>query len=207
MKIIDISWELEEGMAVYTDNPSYKVSQYKPKPSGIVEIRIGNHTGTHVDSPKHAVHSGKTVEKILLKDVIGECRVLDMAHVRDGISAVDLKKAKIKKGERILVKTRNSNKTTRKFFADFVYLSSDGAEFLAKKQIKLFGTDYLSVKKSGSKDNTAHEALLKENIVIFEGLNLKNVSPGVYTFIGLPLKMKGLDGAPARAVLIKGKVQ
>ncbi len=207
MKIIDISWMLEEGMAVYTNNPPYKVSRYKPKTSGMSEIHMGNHTGTHVDAPKHAVRDGKTVEKISLGAVVGKCRVVDMTHVKNGISVDDLKKVKIKKGERILVKTKNSNRTTRKLFTDFIYLSSDGAKFLAKKQIKLFGTDYLAVKKSGSKDNTAHRALLEKNILIFEGLNFKNVLPGAYMFIGLPLKTKGLDGAPARAVLIKGKVQ
>jgi arylformamidase len=39
-------------------------------------------------------------------------------------------------------------------------------------------------------------------VVIVEGLNLMVPTPGVYEFICLPLRLTGLDGAPARAVLI-----
>jgi len=38
--------------------------------------------------------------------------------------------------------------------------------------------------------------------VIFEGLDLSKVKPGKYFFVGLPLKLMGLDGSPARAILL-----
>ncbi len=40
------------------------------------------------------------------------------------------------------------------------------------------------------------------NGVVVEGLNLAGVPPGEYTLVCLPLKLKGADGAPARAVLL-----
>ena len=197
---------MEEGMAIYPDNPPFQIKPYAYKTSVMAEISMGNHTGTHMDAPRHALEKGKTVEHVKLEPMIGLCRVLDMTHVKKGITVSDLKKAHIRKGERILVKTANSKRGTTKFFSGFVYLESAAAEFLAEKDIVLFGTDYLSVKQKGSADNTAHTALLKKSIVIFEGLNFAKVSPGTYFFIGLPLKVTALDGAPARAVLIKGKV-
>jgi arylformamidase len=45
--------------------------------------------------------------------------------------------------------------------------------------------------------------LLEAGIVIVEGLNLQNVSPGCYQLICMPLKLAGSEGAPARAVLIE----
>ena len=73
---------------------------------------------------------------------------------------------------------------------------------MAKKKIALFGIDYLSVKKRGGPDNRPHTELLKNRVVIFEGLDLSKAKPGKYFFVGLPLKFAGLDGAPARAILL-----
>jgi arylformamidase len=117
------------------------------------------------------------------------------------ISVDDLKPLKIRKGERILVKTRNSAVGFDRFRNDYVYLAGNAAAYLATKDISLFGIDYISVKQRGGKDNRAHTALLEKGIVILEGLDLSNVLPGRYNLIALPLGFTGLDGAPARAVL------
>jgi len=45
--------------------------------------------------------------------------------------------------------------------------------------------------------------LLEKGVVIVEGLNLSEVEPGAYELYCLPLKLKGLDGSPARAVLVR----
>jgi arylformamidase len=100
------------------------------------------------------------------------------------------------------VKTSNSLRGYDRFYADYVWLDGDAAIFLAGKGIALFGIDYLSVKQKGGADNRPHTALLDKDIVIFEGLDLSAVEPGRYFFAGLPLRLVGLDGAPARAVLL-----
>jgi arylformamidase len=41
----------------------------------------------------------------------------------------------------------------------------------------------------------------RHDIRIVENLVLANVSPGDYELIALPLKLRGLDAAPVRAVL------
>ena len=74
---------------------------------------------------------------------------------------------------------------------------------MAQKRIVLFGIDYLSVKKRGGSDNRSHTELLKNDIVNFEGLDLSQVEPDEYFFVGLPLKFIDLDGAPARAILLQ----
>jgi arylformamidase len=60
--------------------------------------------------------------------------------------------------------------------------------------------DYLSV---GQFDEgpEAHRILLGAGVVVLEGLNLAGVEPGRYELLCLPMKLKGADGAPARAVL------
>ena len=201
-KIIDISLLLSDKTIVYPGNPEIKIATIPGKTSTHYEITIGSHAGTHLDAPKHVFENGAGVDKVDLNKIVGECRVLDMTRVKEVIGVDDLKKEKIKKGERILVKTKNSKRGFEKFYDDYIYLGGEAAEFLAKKKIALFGMDYLSVKKRGGPDNRPHTELLRSGVVIFEGLDLSKVKPGKYFFVGLPLKFAGLDGAPARAVLI-----
>lgn len=207
-KIIDISLPLYNGMITYPGNPELKLrpprrgQKFLASTSFLTEINIGSHTGTHVDAPSHVFPKGKPIEVFKLAQLIGECRVIGMTHVKKAIMVSDLQKEKIKNGERILVKTNNSIRGFKNFYHDYIYLDGDAAEFLAKKNIGLFGIDYLSVKQKGSADTRPHTALLKKNIPIFEGLDLSKVKPGKYFFIGLPLRFTGIDGAPARAILV-----
>lgn len=203
MKIIDISLSLDGKTIVYPGNPKVSIKKHRSKTSVHSEITFGSHTGTHMDAPRHVFKNAPGVDKIDLKKMIGDCRVLDMTYIKESVKVNDLKKAKIKKGERILVKTNNSIRGFEKFRGNYIYLDGDAAEYLAKKKIALFGIDYLTVKQRGSSDTRSHDALLKNNIVIVEGLNLLKVKPGKYNFIGLPLKFTGLDGSPIRAVLVR----
>ena len=75
---------------------------------------------------------------------------------------------------------------------------------------KIFATDVLNshdgnnlVEKFGSNDFATHITLLEKEVVIIEGVDLREVSPGDYELVCLPLKYLGGegDGAPARTIL------
>ncbi len=82
-------------------------------------------------------------------------------------------------------------------------IEPEAAQILVSKNIKLVGIDYLSVEKFGSTDFATHITLLENEVVIIEGLDLREVSAGDYELICLPLKYIGGagDGAPARTIL------
>ncbi|PIT92813.1 MAG: cyclase [Candidatus Harrisonbacteria bacterium CG10_big_fil_rev_8_21_14_0_10_42_17] len=203
MNIIDISFPITKGMITYPKNPKFRVKSFSTGHSMISKIVLGTHTGTHVDVPRHVFKNGKTVEKMTLDSFFGSCKVFDFSNVCDAITVDHLSLHQIKKGDRVLIKTANSKRGFKKFYNDYVYLDGDAADWLAKKGIALFGIDALSVKKRGGSDQRPHTSLLKKNIPIVEGLDLSKVKGGNYTFIGLPLRLNGLDGSPVRAVLIK----
>ncbi len=202
MNIIDITHPLHAKVPVYPGNPRLQIKTVKGKTSQHSEIFMGSHTGTHVDAPRHVFRFGSGVDAMDLQNLVGTCRVLDLTHVKESIKIDDLKKYRIQKGERIIVKTKNSKRGFDRFFSDYIYLDGEAAVYLGKIGISLFGIDYLSVKKRGGADNRPHTELLKRRIVIFEGLKLDKVKAGKYFFIGLPLKFEKLDGSPARAVLV-----
>ena len=116
-----------------------------------------------------------------------------------------LKKFDINSKDIILLKTKNSDLAYNSLFnKDFVYLAKSGAEYLASKNIKTIGIDYLGIERN-QKDHDTHKILFKNEINIIEGLRLKNIdlSFNSYKLICLPLNIIGYEAAPARAILIK----
>lgn len=205
-KIIDISLALGNGTIVYPDNVPITLEEHAHMPekrSHLSKITMGSHSGTHIDAPKHAIIGGATIDALPLRAFVGPCRVIDYTASKEAITIDDLKKAEVKRDERILAKTSNSARGFEKFYDDYVYLDGDAADYLAELGIALFGIDYISIKKRGSADNRAHTSLLKKSIPIIEGLDLSSAPPGEYTLVCLPLKFVGLEGAPARAILLK----
>lgn len=203
LRIIDISLPLHRGTIMYPGNPSVRITSQRSTTSYVSEITLGSHTGTHVDAPRHAFRRGRGVDRLPLSAFIGPCRVLDMTGVRLAVTVSDLRPQRIRAGERILLKTKNSRRGFARWRDDYIWLAPDAAAFLASHRITLLGIDSLSVKQRGSPDNRPHTALLSRGIPIVEGLNLARVRPGRYTVVCLPLRFVGLDGAPARVVVMR----
>jgi len=203
-RIIDISMTIHEGMQVYKNKEEKKPKIYNTSnhETGRVHesrIDIDVHCGTHVDAPLHMLAGGETIETIGLERLVGPARVLDLTHVEDAITKDDLVPYGIQRGERILFKTKNS--LTDEFLWDFVYLREDGAQYLIERGVTLAGTDGLGIERA-QPEYTTHRPLLRNNIVIVEGLRLAHVEAGSYWLVIAPLKLTGIDAAPARAFLI-----
>ena len=208
MKIIDISRKIDEQMVVYKDKPEKRPQIVRTKSfaeHGANEtlINLDSHTGTHADAFYHMINNGKTIDHIQLERFMGACIVLDMTHIKEKISEKDLQKFSIKKNDIILLKTKKKREQSFNFI--FTYLDKSGAKYLAKKGIKLVGIDELGIERDQPNHDT-HVILFKAGIPVVEGLDLTKVKQGKYFFIGLPVNIQGGDGAPVRAVLVKGKL-
>ena len=190
-------------MAIYPGNPEVIFEEKNGATSTHTLMSFGTHTGTHIDAPKHVFKDGESIDLLDLNMFYGPARVLDLSSIKEKITIADVEKYSIQKGERILFKTSNSQRGFETFYTDYVYLDGDLADYLAQKEIQLCGIDYFSIKQKGGMDNRPHTSLLKAGIPIIEGINLSAVQEGMYTLIAFPLKLNGLDGSPARIVLVK----
>lgn len=204
-EFIDISLPLYEGMITYPGNPPFLAEWQQTPNTYLTKVTTGTHAGTHVDAPRHVDEAGTPVDEIALDRFFGPCRVLDLSSAKEHITLADLEPHAIKSGERILLKTNNSERGFAAFYDDYVYLEGDAADWLRDRDVALVGIDSLSIKKRGGEDQRPHESLLHAEIPIIEGLNLAGVAAGIYTFIGLPLRLQGREGSPIRAVLIAAK--
>jgi len=204
-QIIDISLPLQSGTIVYPGNPPIEIEEIKSEVSGSVlsKIQFGSHSGTHIDAQKHVINGGKSLDQIPLETFVGPCRVIDCTLDEGSVKVETLQKNNIQKNDRILLKTSNSSRGFETFYDDYVFVSPEASKYLADTEVALVAIDYLSIKQRGSKDNTPHTNILEKNIPIVEGVDLSKVEPGEYDLVILPLEFMNIDGAPARAVLLK----
>jgi arylformamidase len=208
MKIYDITVPISDRVPIYKGDPTATIEGVKSLAAGdaanISQIRCGVHTGTHVDAPNHFIDGTRRVDELDLDKLTGACRVIEISADVDAIEPEHL--PALDGLERVLFKTRNSafwNEPEKGFRSDFTYISPEAAQVLAHSGVKLVGIDYLSVEKFGSADHATHRTLLEKEVVVLEGVDLREVPAGEYEIVCLPLKYVGGlgDGAPARTIL------
>ncbi len=205
MKIHDISTLIHEDMIVYKNKEDKKpkitvVSDYDSGTHYESRAYLDMHVGTHMDAPLHMIKEGDTIDNQDLYKCVTKCKLFDLTHVKEEIVMDDIKDLSINEGDFIIFKTRNS--FSEEFDFKFVFISTDVAKFLSEKKIKGVGIDALSVERDNPLHET-HDYLLSSGIAVVEGLYLKDVKEGEYFLVVLPLKIKGGEGAPARAILIE----
>jgi arylformamidase len=199
MKIIDITRPLSEDILTY---PGDKRPVFRQVDRGhylISDLQMSTHTGTHIDAPFHYLKTGDTIDSIPLSHIMGKCRVIDMTCAGTSITSHHLE-GRLDGIHRLLLKTSFSAKDC--FDENFPSLTADAARLITGSDMKCIGIDSPSI-ESFNCDGTVHRELLSKGCIIIELLNLLNVCEGDYTLVALPLPFTGLDGSPARVVLIE----
>lgn len=207
-RIYDVSVPVRTGGLVYPGNPEILIEPQQAISKGaganVSRITFGSHTGTHVDAAKHFFDDGQTIDQIPPEKFVGPAVLLAFDEAdRVSVGADDLRKHDLAGQSRVLIRTRNSARLDDPDFdVKYVFLAPDGADYLVSLGVELVGVDYLSIEQFHSGHHKTHRTLLEKDVVIVEGLSLSEPPPGNYQLVCLPLKLEGLDGAPARALLI-----
>ncbi len=214
MIFYDISMTIKEQMAVYKDKEEKRPhlivkSDFSNSPVYETRLELDLHTGTHIDMPRHVFPDGTTSEHWGHEEFFTRCVVLDFTssddemvtarHLEDKDTEKHISNPTIKRGKTVLLKTKNSLQDAFDF--NFTYLARSGAAYLAKKNIRGVGIDALGIERNQA-GHATHKLLLKAGIWIIEGLCLREVPEGDYILAVMPLKVRGVEAMPARAVLL-----
>ncbi|MBE0642964.1 MAG: cyclase family protein [Bacteroidetes bacterium] len=204
-RIIDISTPLDERTPVYAGDPAFTrtiVASIDDEGGGynLSTLAMSAHSGTHIDAPAHFLAKGKTIDQIQPRRWLSTAVVIDVDGIRR-IRTEDLERHGIRTGDSVLLRA-NAKRPADAHPDDFSSLSLDAAAYLVSKKINLVGIDALSIEAYDDPSWPVHKKLLRNNILILEGLRLQHVAPGRYTLIATPLLITGGDGAPARALLV-----
>lgn len=205
MKLIDVSVPLDANLPTYPGNTPFSLEPIKRiergDSSNVSTLHMSAHAGTHVDAPRHFFDNAPGADRLPLEMLIGRARVIEVTS-RKGVGPDDLAGADLAEDIRLLIKTHNSRLwASPVFHDDYVGLTEAGARHLVEHGIKVVGVDYLSVEEFRKPGAPAHRVLLGAGAIVIEGLNLRDVEPGVYELLCLPLRVVGSDGVPARVVL------
>ena len=200
MKLYDISQEVF-GCAVYPGDPAPKRETLSRMEAGdlynLTAFSMCAHNGTHVDAPYHFIPQGNTVEQIPLEKTVGLCLVAEWNGVLNEENARRiLRRAALtlrESARRILLKGN-------------VTVSAEAARLFAENDVDLIGNESQTV---GPEDAPmeVHRILLGADVVLLEGIRLRDVPEGVFFLNAAPICLDGADGAPCRAILVEWPVE
>ena len=199
--IRDITRPLGPGTLVY---PGDAVPTFQSRLLGgtvVSDLHLSSHAGTHLDAPSHYLPGGITVDRIPLGCLVGRALVLDLRDAPDAIPASALS-GRIRGHTRLLLRTRFSSSSS--FSPGYPHLTPGAAALVAEAGISTLGIDSPSI-EAFEGDGSVHRVLLGKGMAILELLDLDGVPEGLYWMVALPLRLQGLDGSPARVILIDGE--
>lgn len=202
-RYVDISMELDSNTLVWIDDKPPDLIPMARQPEAPVNftwLSFGAHAGTHVDAPWYLFKDKWTSDQIPLSRLMGVCEVLDLCHVENEITAEDFKKIPIRH-KKVFLKTRNSFDPLTEFHGNHVILSECAAEYLVNIGAETVGYDYQTFERSG--ENIIHKIFLQESITLLDNLRLADTKAQEYFLMCLPVKVKSIDAAPARALLFE----
>ena len=203
MQIYDISLPIDPALASWPGDTPFTLEWISTKSQGepvnLGSIKMSPHLGTHADAPYHFDSFGASIDQLSLGPFIGPATVIDLAG-KQVINVGDLDRAVVTSTPRLLIKT-GAWKDYSQFPEDIPLIAADVPEHLRRCGVILLGLDLASVDAIYSKDLANHHAIHANGIHILESLFLKDVPPGQYELIALPLRLVGADASPVRAIL------
>jgi arylformamidase len=203
---IDVTLPVRTGMTHWPDDPPPRVERVLDLARGdactLTHLDLSAHTGTHVDAPAHFVAGAATLDDLAADALVGPARVLAIADPHR-VTATELGRARLRRGERVLLRTANSARGIlhAPFAADYVALDLGAARLLAARGVRAVGIDALSIGAPGGEGEEVHRVLFAAGIWVVEGLDLAAAPAGRIDLVCLPLRLAGAEGAPARVMV------
>jgi arylformamidase len=205
-RVYDLTAPITPNTVVYPGDPHFSTEDIASLKSGsqfhLCHMHLGNHTGTHIDFPAHVVHGGKTSTDFPIQSLIGSGLIIEVPETEMSITKIFIKSQEsISQNDFVFFKTANSKISKQAEFTEkYVYIEPDAAEELIKKGVKIVGIDYISVDSYEAEGLPVHHALLSRDILIVEGLELKEVPTGRYKIYIMPNSIPDMDGLPVRVI-------
>jgi len=201
--LYDISPVISSSLKVFPgDTPPVRevlMDMERGDPITLSTLRSTVHLGAHVDGPNHYGRGARPIDEQPLDLYLGPCQVVHVHASRGArIRMADVKPEITE--QRVLFYTGTFADPTV-WSDDFAALDPDLVDDLHARGVRLVGVDTPSVDPAGAKVLEAHHRFLANDMAILEGVVLNDVPEGRYELIALPLKLRGFDGSPVRAVL------
>jgi arylformamidase len=168
-------------------------------PVNVSEITLSPHTGSHTDAPLHYDSAGASIAEIPLDTYLGACRVIHCLGAGSLVQPQHLRAHLSATPPRVLLRTYVC--APGNWDAQFSAIAPAAIDLMHEHGVRLIGIDTPSIDPAASKSLESHMRVRAHRMAILEGIVLDDVPAGDYELIALPLKWRGLDASPVRAVL------
>lgn len=212
-RLIDLSHPIVDGMTVFPDDPAVHVSaalSVEADGAAVTALRMGSHTGTHVDAPSHTVVGGRTLADVALDELVGDALVLRVPglEARESVSWDRLTAAASVPDHVPPIVALDLGWCAHFGSARAVehpFLDASVASELVARGMRILAVDTLNpdATSADATDFPVHEIVLGADALIIENLRLPDDLPARVLLGFFPLALAG-DGAPVRAVAFVG---
>lgn len=213
--LVDLTHTLKPGMPVWPTHPVFCQEVVESYDRGNIAcnhaLAMSEHTGTHFDAPRHFFRGAAPIDQIGLQTFFGRMAKIDARDCApceavgvDRIAAFEQEHGPIKAGDAVFFHfgwDHFWNEPAR-FLSDWPGLSREAAEYLLECDVRIVGSDCLSLDCFGSADFPAHRLLLGADIPIGENFARLGEVPPFSFLITLPLPIEAGSGSPIRAVAV-----
>lgn len=223
-EIIDLTNPIDNGIPVWPSFPPVDLKQTALAARDgftMEKVTMRTHTATHVDSPRHFIPEGRTLDEFPVSKFMGEGVVVDLADVGNaaaiGVDDIAQYEDEIDAGDVVMLNTGWDQYygTTDEWMFEFPHLSGEASAYLADLEAKAVGIDTPSVggwydEVPGHGPSTdvhpadSHLPLLENDIIPIEELrNLDAVRGDAAArrayFFYPPLNFQDTSGSSVRA--------
>ena len=209
LRLVDLSFDIYDKAPTFEPDPKTSVIPYLTLADlkyNMTQLAMSAHLGTHLDAPYHFFDDGRTVDRLDIRRGFGSAWVLDFSHkrVKEEITVADLEPhaGKVVPGSRLIFRTGWDRQFPEPhYFSDQPYLGVEACRWLAERGVATVALDMPTVHPADYV--TVHHVLLRPEVLIIEGLTRLDQLRGERVILcALPLRIRGRDGSPCRAVAI-----
>lgn len=216
MRIIDLTGEI--AIDSWTYGPPFppiqieKIAKIEETGYDTYRLVLADHVGTHIDAPSHFFPNTMESSELSLEQLIGEAELLDFQERSMPLSCITRGEfervgSELRKGDIVVVRTGwESHWHSEDYVTGTPYISNEAAEWLVERKVKLVASDVAMFcdPRIPPTELIPDKILLRNRIPYINGLvNLSAISKTRFRLIALPLKVKGVTGAPVRVVAIE----
>lgn len=208
-RVIDLTRELQPGLLKlggrYVHGQEVRrleISQFVYTPDNMLMhwVETETHVGTHVEGPSHYRDELRCVSRLPVEAFMGEAVILDFESLPPvsgkGQPILPMHLQGVKRGDIVLMRSPYEGKGAP-------YISPEAASALEERGVKMIGIQGVQLEASAS-SVASHETLLAHDVPVIEGLvNLEKITRERVFYIGLPLRIDGLDSSWIRAVALE----
>lgn len=216
IRLVDLSNDIYDGAPTFEPDPKTNINAHLKISDlnyNMTEIIMSAHYGTHLDAPYHFFDEGRTVEQLDIRRGFGVAHVLDFTHkgAGDAITVTDMEAYadKVIKGSRLIFKTGWDKMFPQpEYYGGQPYLTVECSTWIAEHGVVTVALDTPTTYPA--EYTASHHSLLNSDseVLIIEGLKgLDRLNGERIILIALPLRIRGRDGSPCRAVALDGDIE